>query len=112
MIVAEKTDETKASRSLVTELAVSGMTCANCARHVTEAIQGVAGVDSASVRLDAGEATVRWRAGADLPAVVAAVKEAGYEARPRDGDARGAGSGRRWRVGGSMWWRVWRRRCR
>src|SRR5882724_11398493 len=96
MIVAEKTDGTKASGSLVSELAVSGMTCANCARHVTEAIQGVAGVDSASVRLDAGEATVRWRAGADLPAVVAAVKEAGYEARPRDGGEAGGAAGGEW----------------
>jgi len=33
------------------ELAISGMTCANCARHVTEAIQSVPVVQSASVNL-------------------------------------------------------------
>ena len=34
-----------------TELAITGMTCGNCARHVTEAIQSVPGVRSATVRL-------------------------------------------------------------
>jgi P-type Cu+ transporter len=65
------------------EFAVSGMTCGNCARHVTEAIQGVAGVQSATVNLDAQRATVRW-AGADEPnvaAVIQAVKAEGFGAR-------------------------------
>jgi hypothetical protein len=43
-----------------TEFVVSGMTCGNCARHVTEAAQGVAGVRSATVDLDAGHAQVYW----------------------------------------------------
>ena len=63
-----------------TELAVSGMTCGNCARHVTEALQSVPGVASAVVQLAAGRATVRWESSANLPAVVKAVKAAGYEA--------------------------------
>ena len=67
-----------------TELIVSGMTCNNCARHVTEAIQSVAGVRHASVMLEAGRASVRWAAGArtDVSAVLAAVKSAGYDAKP------------------------------
>ncbi len=67
-----------------TELLVSGMNCNNCALHVTEAIQGVPGVRSATVVLEAGRASVRWAAGAtaDVPGVVAAVKAAGYEAKP------------------------------
>ena len=66
----------------VTELAIGGMTCGNCARHVTEAIQGVAGVQSATVSLDAHQASVRWAVGAkpNLAGVINAVKEAGYEA--------------------------------
>jgi len=66
----------------VTELAITGMTCANCARHVTEALQSVAGVRSAMVRLDAQHASVRWTTGAEqnIPAVIQAVKEAGYGA--------------------------------
>ena len=66
-----------------TELLVEGMTCSNCARHVTEAIQGVAGVHSAAVALESNHATVRWQNGAarDVPGVVRAITEAGYEAR-------------------------------
>jgi Cu+-exporting ATPase len=65
-----------------TELAITGMTCSNCARHVTEAIQSVPGVRSVTVRLEANQASVRWAAGAlqDVPAVVHAVEEAGYGA--------------------------------
>jgi Cu+-exporting ATPase len=66
-----------------TELRVSGMTCNNCARHVTEAIQGVAGVQSASVSLQASAASVRW-VSADakaVPAVLAAISQAGYMAK-------------------------------
>jgi len=47
-----------------TELLVTGMNCQNCARHVTEAIQNVPGVRSASVSLEAGRASVRWNPGA------------------------------------------------
>lgn len=66
-----------------TELLVNGMTCNNCARHVTEAIQRVPGVRSASVMLEAGRATVRWGAElqADVPAVLAAIQQAGFEAK-------------------------------
>lgn len=66
-----------------TELSVSGMTCQNCARHVTEAIQSVPDVRSATVSLENKSATVRWNSGAaaDISAVIAAVKEAGYEAK-------------------------------
>ncbi len=66
-----------------TELLVSGMNCNNCARHVTEAVQSVPCVRSASVVLDAGRVSVRWAGTAtDVTAVIAAVKQAGYEARP------------------------------
>ena len=47
------------SAAAPTELQVEGMTCANCARHVTEAIQGVPGVHSAAVNLETHRATVR-----------------------------------------------------
>ncbi len=68
----------------VTELAVSGMTCGNCARHVTEALQSVPNVRSATVSLEAGHASVRWTPGAspDVAALERVVKEAGYEASP------------------------------
>jgi len=59
------------------------MSCNNCARHVTEAIQSVPGVRSATVVLAAGRASVRWNSDVapDVPALVAAVKKAGYDAK-------------------------------
>lgn len=65
------------------ELQVGGMNCANCARHVTDALQGVAGVGSADVSLEQGRARVRWKSGvaADISALAAAVQAAGYEAK-------------------------------
>lgn len=88
-----------APSAAATELLVSGMTCNNCARHVTEAVQSVAGVRSASVALETGRVTARWEAGqaADVPAVLAAIKQAGFAAqtiehgRPDHGAARQAG---------------------
>jgi Cu+-exporting ATPase len=67
-----------------TELLVNGMTCQNCARHVTEAIQSVPGVRSAMVSLENGRATVRWNANApaNVPAVLSAIAAVGYEAKP------------------------------
>jgi Cu+-exporting ATPase len=65
-----------------TELAITGMTCSNCARHVTEAIQSVPGVHSATVRLETNQASVRWAAGAEasVAAVIQAVEKEGYGA--------------------------------
>src|SRR5208337_4094799 len=65
-----------------TRFAITGMSCGNCARHVTEAIQGVPGVRSATVNLEAQTAVVRWKAGTprDGSAVVKAVKSAGFGA--------------------------------
>ena len=69
-------------RGGVTELAITGMTCGNCARHVTEAIQSVPGVRSATVNLEANRATVRWaqEADPDLATLLNAVITEGYGA--------------------------------
>jgi Cu+-exporting ATPase len=56
------------------------MTCANCARHVTEAIQSVPGVRSAGVSLESKTAMVQWNELPNVPAVVKAVQKAGYAA--------------------------------
>ena len=60
---------------------VTGMTCDNCVHHVTEAIQGVSGVTAAVVTLATNSAKVEGDF--DENAVVAAVKEEGYEAAPK-----------------------------
>jgi Cu+-exporting ATPase len=75
-----------------TQLAISGMNCANCARHVTEALQGVAGVESARVNLEGGRAVVRWTRDAK-PAtemLVGAVESAGFKAKIETGPAAAA----------------------
>ncbi len=65
-------------------LRVTGMSCNNCVRHVTEALQGVPGVANAAVELETKRATVRWTEGASaqVEPLLAAVKQAGYEAEP------------------------------
>jgi len=79
-----ESSERQPAASATTELLVTGMTCNNCARHVTGAIQGVPGVRHAAVMLEAGRASVHWTPGAnaDVDAVLRAVKAAGYSAKP------------------------------
>lgn len=57
---------------------VKGMTCDNCVHHVTEAINGVAGVKETAVSLATNSAKVEGEF--DEKAVIAAVEEEGYEA--------------------------------
>jgi Cu+-exporting ATPase len=61
------------------ELPVEGMTCNNCVRHVTEALEGVPGVEHAEVSLEQKRATVEVHDGAaGREQLSAAVQEAGY----------------------------------
>jgi Cu+-exporting ATPase len=86
--ITETTTEAAANRTEgplngTTYLIIDGMTCGNCARHVTEALQGVTGVRSAAVSLEAHQATVRWEPDVipDEQAAVAAVKREGFGAQ-------------------------------
>lgn len=64
-----------------TTLTVRGMTCGHCVRTVQEALEGVGGVRSARVDLEAGRATVEYDESRATPgAMVAVVEEEGYEA--------------------------------
>src|SRR5947207_2393654 len=93
--LTETTSETEAGvqpfASARTQLAIDGMTCGNCARHVTEALQGVPGVRAATVNLDSHQATIRWAH--DMPpdeaAVVEAVVKEGYGAQVIQGHTKG-----------------------
>jgi Cu+-exporting ATPase len=66
---------------VTSELHVSGMTCNNCARKVTEAAQKIPGVHSVSVSVGAERASVRWQAEENIPAVIAAIAAAGFDAK-------------------------------
>lgn len=69
-----------------TDLHVTGMSCANCARTVAQAIKSVPGVRDAVVELESGRATVFWapESNPDIKAVTAAIGRAGYSAKTAD----------------------------
>jgi len=69
----------------VTELTITGMSCASCVSHVEHALQNVSGVTGATVNLATEQATVQGHA--STQALVDAVKKAGYEAHVRDSTA-------------------------
>lgn len=63
------------------EFPVAGMTCGNCARHVTEEVASLPGVTSVDVDLVAGgvsTVTVRSADPVDAAAIAEAVAVAGY----------------------------------
>ncbi len=61
-------------------LNVTGMMCQHCVAHVKKALEGVDGVSSVDVSLEAGTATVEAADSVADEALVAAVVDAGYEA--------------------------------
>lgn len=69
---------TSTGTDLRTELAVAGMHCGNCVRHVQDALAELPGV-SATVDLDSAVATVTHPATVPVQALLDAVDEAGYE---------------------------------
>jgi copper chaperone CopZ len=70
------------SKVRTTTLAIGGMSCGACVRHVSRALEGRRGVVHAEVDLAKNEATVEHvPAVTDDDALVAAVRDAGYSAR-------------------------------
>lgn len=65
------------------ELTVTGMTCDHCVHAVTTAVSELPGVSRVDVSLDEKRARVEGDA-LDLEAIVAAIREEGYEAAPRN----------------------------
>lgn len=66
--------------AMMTQLSVSGMTCASCVGHVTHALRNVPGVRDARVNLATERATIEHDAPLTLEDLVAAVEDAGYHA--------------------------------
>lgn len=60
-------------------LSIEGMTCQNCARHVTEALHGIEGVSSVSIDLPGKKAELEATESVSNEALENAVKEVGYE---------------------------------
>ena len=63
------------------KLEIKGMTCGHCVASVKKALEAVPGVEQADVDLKAGAAEVAGAA--DVEALLAAVREEGFEAEAR-----------------------------
>ena len=75
-------------------IAVDGMTCMSCVRHIEDVVADMAGVSRIRVSLQDNSATVQWRPGTVSPQEVAAkIDDMGFEARVLEmagGDSTGA----------------------
>lgn len=60
------------------ELAIEGMMCQNCVRHVTEALRAVEGVSDVAVSLENKNAVVTTDGTVSDETLAAAVKDEGY----------------------------------
>jgi len=83
------------------DIGIEGMTCASCVARVEKAIKAVPGVRDASVNLATERVAVQGD-DLDLPAIVAAVERAGYEARPTGAGRAAAPAPAGW----PAWWPV------
>ncbi len=64
-----------------TQIKIGGMSCQGCVGNITTVLQGMAGVETASVSLEAAEATVRFDpAQVDRAALLNAIEDAGFDA--------------------------------
>jgi Cu+-exporting ATPase len=61
------------------QIEIEGMTCASCVGRVEKAIANVPGVAKASVNLATERADVAFSGAPDVPAVIKAIRSAGYE---------------------------------
>lgn len=66
---------------MITTLAVSGMTCNGCVKHVDKALRGVPGVSAVEVSLAEKSAKVVHEG--PVSGLVEAVEGAGYSASPK-----------------------------
>jgi P-type Cu+ transporter len=64
------------------DLAITGMTCANCANRVEKGLLQVPGVETAMVNFATERAQVVMRTAGDIDVLISAVKKAGYQAEP------------------------------
>jgi copper chaperone len=64
-----------------TVIKVGGMSCQGCVKNITGVLTGMAGVASAEVSLEAGEAKVSYDAGTvSREALLGAIEDAGFDA--------------------------------
>jgi copper chaperone CopZ len=64
-------------------ISIEGMSCGHCLNHVTRAIHSVPAVRTADIRM--GSAYIQLKPGATPDPVLAAIRDAGYEAHLLEG---------------------------
>ena len=81
---------TTTDKIVIIDMGVGGMTCDDCIDHVTEALESVPGVNSATFNLDDRSAVVEARADVSTDALSGAVRQKGYNVfeRRRSEDAK------------------------
>ena len=60
-------------------LSITGMTCENCVKHVTNVLSSVEGVTSVNIDLASGIGEIKGDA--PVASLIAAIEDEGYEAR-------------------------------
>ncbi len=75
----EVPENTSKENTMEKTIKVEGMMCKHCVKHVTEALEGVAGVEAVEVSLEAGTAKVSCGEGVADEALLSAVRAADYE---------------------------------
>ncbi len=64
---------------MIQTISVTGMTCQNCVRHVSQALSSLPGVRSVNVDLGSGAARLETERELPRTELAAALDEAGYE---------------------------------
>ena len=85
--MSKKAQEGENENMNETTVLVKGMTCANCERHVKNALEALNGVSEATADHETCRVLIKHDAPLDEEAVKAAVTEAGYEYAGLDSDA-------------------------
>ena len=62
-----------------TIIKVEGMGCENCIRHVTEALEGLSGIQDVRVDLQTGEVTFENPQSVGMDIISSTIEEAGYQ---------------------------------
>ena len=74
-----QSNQSNGGTTMKKQLSIEGMMCQNCVKHVTRALEGVAGVSQVEVSLENKQAVVTAGSEVSDDALKAAVTEAGYE---------------------------------
>lgn len=65
----------------ILNLDVTGMSCNNCVKHVTQALMSISGIEEVNIDLPTGRVTVEGEIPSDHSVLIDALSEEGYSAK-------------------------------